>query len=166
MRSFLGTAAAALMLSACGGDATEANNTADAAPTSLQAGEYEISARVDDLRSTDKTTPSTKLEVGGAPAVTRACIGPDNAIPPAALGEAGDSCTARETYIRNGRLNLQLMCKRPGKGDITHAVDGQFKADSFDAQVISGTSFSGTGDYAMTRSITAKRVGDCAAKGA
>ena len=91
-------------------------------------------------------------------------MGPDNAIDGAAFAEAGESCEASETYIRSGRLSMQLRCNRPGKGSITHTVDGDFKADSFTAQVISGSYFSGTGDYEMTRSLTAKRVGDCTAK--
>ena len=162
MQKLLGSAAAALILAGCGGGDNESNTTVAGPAAALQPGEYELVAKVDNLRSTDKTTPATRLKVGEA-VTSKSCIGPDNAVAATAFAEAGESCTASETYIRNGRLNLQLRCKQPGKGDVTHAVDGQFKADSFEATVTSGSSFSGTGDYAMTRSITGRRVGECSA---
>jgi hypothetical protein len=45
-------------------------------------------------------------------------------------------------------------------------VDGDFKKDSFEAKVLGSTSFSGSGDYEMARSVSAKRVGDCSSAGA
>lgn len=159
------TIAAASLLASCSGDSgAPANNVAEAAPAALQPGEYELVAKVDDLRSTDKTTPASALKVGGDPVTTRTCIGADNKIDAAAFAEAGESCKAADSYVRNGRMNLQYQCNRSGKGQLTHAVDGDFKADSFTVQVRTGTYFGGSGDYDLTRTVTAKRVGECQAK--
>ena len=40
-------------------------------------------------------------------------------------------------------------------------MSGTFKADTLDAEVSTTTYLSGAGDYAMTRTISAKRVGEC-----
>ena len=47
---------------------------------------------------------------------------------------------------------------------LTQLVDGNFKADSFEAKVNTATYFAGDGDYELTRSFTGKRVGDCPAE--
>ena len=60
-------------------------------------------------------------------------------------------------------MSLQFKCKR-GKDQLTQLVDGDFKADSFEAKVRTATYFSGDGDYELTRSFTAKRVGECSAE--
>lgn len=164
MRKILMTAAAAAALASCGSGGEPANNVAEAVPAALQPGEYELTAKVDELRSTDKTTPATSSKVGGDPVTSRTCVGADNKIDAAAFVEAGESCTAADTYIRNGRMNIQYKCNRSGKGQLTHAVDGDFKADSFTAEVRTGTYFSGAGDYDLLRSFEAKRVGECSAK--
>jgi hypothetical protein len=158
------TAVAATALTSCSDTIAPANNVAEAAATALQPGEYGLTAKVDELRSTDNTTPATALKVGGAPKTSRTCVGPDNAIEPSAFVEAGETCTPSDSYMRNGRMNLQYRCNRSGKGQLTHVVDGSFKGDSFTAQVRTGTYFSGSGDYDLMRSIEAKRVGECAAK--
>ena len=86
------------------------------------------------------------------------------ALDPKLFAEASDTCTVAESYVRNGRMSVQLRCKRAGQsGDVMQRVDGNFTKDSFEAQIIGSTSFGGSGDYAMTRSATAKRVGDCSA---
>lgn len=162
--TMLGLAAAGL-LAACSGDpATDAKPEARA--DALKAGEYEVTAKVDELRSTDNSTPATKLKVaaaGEAPATGRACVGEDGAIDPAAFAEPGDKCRPSSSYMRGGRMSLQYNCTRAGTGELTQLVDGNFTADSFEAQVMTSTYFSGTGDYAMTRTLTGKRVGDCPA---
>lgn len=164
MRMILMTVAGAAALASCGGGEEPVNNVAEAAAASLQPGEYELTAKVDALRSTDKTTPATALKAGGDPVVTRTCVGADNKMDPAAFVEAGETCTPSDSYMRNGRMNLQYRCNRSGKGQLTHVVDGSFKTDSFTAQVRTGTYFSGSGDYDLERSIDAKRVGECTAK--
>ena len=43
---------------------------------------------------------------------------------------------------------------------------GSFKADSFEGEITSLSYFVEDGDYRMSRKVSAKRVGDCAAAGA
>ena len=59
---------------------------------------------------------------------------------------------------------MDLTCKRKGQtGEVRQSVSGTFTADAIDAEVSTTTYLSGAGDYAMTRTVTAKRVGECAA---
>lgn len=162
-RIFTIMATGGLLASCSGGNEAPANRTVEK-PAALTPGEYELTAKVDDVRSTDKTTPATQSKAGGEPKVTRTCVGPKNTIEPAAFVEAGETCTPSESYMKNGRMNLQYKCNRSGKGQLTQMVDGDFTTDSFTAQVRTSTYFSGPGDYDLVRSVNAKRVGECAAK--
>lgn len=162
--------AAAVSLAGCSNDQAPAPAPETAAAETLKAGEYEVATKVEDLRSTDHTTPLTKLKLmaaGDSPAVHRACVAADGTIAPGMFTEAGDSCKVDNSYSRNGKINLQLGCTRSGApGQVMHSVDGDFKADSFTATVNTGTYFTGSGDYAMRRTMTARRVGNCPAEGA
>lgn len=162
MMTLAATSAIAL-LGGCGGEATAPANVEKA--KSLTAGEYEISSEVTKVASADKTTPATSAKMGDK-AVTRACIAADGAIDPAMFIDAGDKCTAQSSYVRSGRLSIQYSCDRPGKGKVFPAADGNFTADGYEAVVTVGTSFTGDGDYNLTRKLSAKRVGDCPAGGA
>lgn len=153
-------------LTACSDDtATTAAPKAEKA-ASLASGEYEIATKVEDLRSTDHTTPLTKLKLtaeGDSPTVTRTCVAADGSISPDAFTEPGDTCKINNSYTRSGKINMQIGCERDGApGNVMHSIDGDFEAESFTATVNTGTYFTGSGDYAMRRSMTAKRVGACA----
>ena len=163
MRSIIMTAVAAAWLAGCSGEDAPAPKAEEARAASLQAGEYEVTATVAALRSTDKTTPRSKMKVGDPPKVTRACVPADGSLAAEVFAEAGESCTPMDQYMRNGRLNLQFKCKR-GSDQLTQMADGKFKADSFEAKVSTATYFAGDGDYELTRSFTGKRVGDCPAE--
>jgi hypothetical protein len=164
MRIMAMTVAAAGLLASCSDDSGAPANNTVAHAAALRAGEYEIKAKVDELRSTDKTTPATESKVGADPVTSRTCVGPENKIEPAAFAEAGETCTASESYMKNGRMNLQYKCSRSGQGQLTQLVDGDFTDDGFTAQVRTATYFSGSGDYELVRSFTAKRVGECTVK--
>ena len=155
-----------LALSGCSGGEEATTNKVEAAAAALEPGEYEISATVDSMRSTDGKTPATQLKAGAPAATSRACVAADTGVAATAFTEAGETCEAGDTYMSNGRMSLQFRCKRAGKGDVAHLVDGKFKKDSFEAEVISTSSFSGPGDYEARRTVTAKRVGECTAKAA
>lgn len=131
-------------------------------PKTLTAGEYELSSEVTKLVSTDKSVPATKLKMGEK-ATTRACVAADGTPDPAMFVEAGDSCSVTNSYVRSGRLSLQYQCSRKGHGNLYPNADGDFTADGFEAIVTAATSFSGSGDYSLTRHVTAKRVGNCPA---
>ncbi len=165
MRTIILALAAAGLLGACSDGANQAKPE-EAKANALQPGEYEITAKIDALRSTDKTTPVTKAKPGDPPATRRACVAAGGGIAAEAFADAGDKCTESSSYLRNGRLSLQLTCSRPGKGQVMQLADGNFKADSFEAKLNTVTYFAGSGDYAMTRTMTGKRVGECPAASA
>ena len=163
----LGAAAAAALTACGGGDASQQAEQATARAAAMTPGEYELTVAVDALRSTDDSAPATDLQIGGEPAVKRACVAQDGTIAPAMFAEGADECTTTDSYVRNGRMSLQLKCVRSGKGgNVMQLVDGDFTADGFEAKVLGSTGFSGPGDYEITRTVKARRVGDCPAAGA
>jgi len=161
MRTIILGVAAAGLLAACSDSAPEAKPEKVRA-NALEAGEYEVTAKVDSIRSTDKTTPATRSKVADAAKVARVCVPADGALDPATFAEAGEKCTGADNYMRGGRMSLQYKCLRDGE-QVTQTVDGSFTADSFTGKVMTATYFQGSGDYEMTRTLTAKRVGDCSA---
>lgn len=160
IKCLMTTAAAAALLTGCGGEATKPAETATA--KALTPGEYEITSEVTKLVSTDKTTPATNAKLGDK-STYRACVASDGTIDPPMFVDAGDQCTKQSSYARSGRLSIQYSCTRAGKGNIYPAADGNFDAKGFEAVVTVGTAFTGDGDYNLTRRLTAKRVGNCPA---
>ena len=167
MRNMVGAALAAALLAGCGSDGDGGNQAEEEARAAeLQPGEYELSTLVEQVRSTDDSTPATELKAGTPATVTRACVAAGGAVDPAMFAEAEDKCSVTDTYVRNGRMSVQLKCTRAGKGgNVMQLVDGDFKADSFEATVLGSTGFAGPGDYETTRKVTARRVGDCPVAG-
>ena len=165
MRTIILGLACALGLAACSDDAPT-ENKAEAKANALQPGEYEFTAVVDSVRSTDNTTPATNLKVAAQGEETekvRMCVAEDGAIDPMIFAEASDKCTPSSSYMRGGRMSLQFNCSRANRGNLTQTVDGTFTATSFETKVITSSYFAGPGDYAMTRTLTGTRVGDCPA---
>ncbi|HET7709444.1 MAG TPA: DUF3617 family protein [Sphingomicrobium sp.] len=165
----MASGAALLALAGCSKEPAPAPPEEKAAD-SLTAGEYEVTTVVEDLRSTDNTTPLTKARLAAAgdpPLVHRACIAGDGAMAPEMFGEPGDSCKVENSYARSGTINLQLSCTRPGApGSVLQSVAGKFKADGFTTTVNTATYLNGPGDYAMRRAMTGRRIGDCPAAAA
>ena len=150
---------AVAMLAACSSE-TPPPAEVEAAK-SLMPGEYAMTSKVTAFRSTDGATPASKAKVGDM-IVTKACVAADGTIDPAIFAEAGDKCKATNSYVSGGRLSLQLSCTRPSvPGQIMPGVDGKFTADHFEGTATTTTYLTGYGDYALTRTISAKRVGDC-----
>ena len=164
MRTIILGLAAAGLLAGCSGDT--APKPEDVQAAELKPGEYEISAKIDDVHSTDKTTLAIKAKAGDPPTIRRACVAAAGGIAAEAFADAGDKCAESSSYLRNGRLSLQLTCSRPDKGQVMQLADGNFKVDSFEAKLTTATYFAGPGDYQMTRTFTGKRVGDCPAASA
>ncbi len=155
-------AAMTLALAACGGEKPAAVAEGEAA-AKLSPGLYELNYEVITLASTDKTTPATKLKQGDK-GVIRACVAADSLPAPELLGEEGDKCEIKNSYIRNGRMSAQMSCTREGvSGPVMPAMMGSFKDGSFEGEISTLTYFSKDGDYRLVRKIDAKRVGDCPA---
>lgn len=152
-------ASAAILIWGCSEE--QPAQQAETAAAALTGGQYEASWKVTGLRSIDKTTPATNLKQD-ATGTTTACVAADGTIDPALFAENGDKCTVANPYLRNGRMNLSLTCKRGSDaGELRQTVSGTFKADSLDAEVSTTTYLAGRGDYELRRTFTAKRVGEC-----
>lgn len=160
MSRLLMAASAVALLSSCGSE--PAKPPAAEKPRTLVAGEYEIVSEVTKLASTDRKIPATKLKLGGVETI-RACVAADGTADPAMFIEPGDRCTVLNQFARSGRLSIQYDCKRDGTGDLYPNVDGNYTADGYKALVTVGTAFPGDGDYTLTRTLTAKRIGACPA---
>jgi len=159
------TAAAAVALAGCSEDAA-APDAAEAAETKAAPapGEYEASWTVTEIRSTDKTDPATKLEVGSTGTV-KACVTEGPSIDLAMFAEGKDECRPSTSYVRSGRINVQMQCRREGEGGpVMQTMTGTSTAESFEGEISTSTYLTGFGDYSMIRKVTARRLGDCPAK--
>lgn len=161
MRSVIVLAGAGL-LAACSGGEAEQNKVAAAPPTTLPAGQWEITAKTASLKSTDNTTPLIKTAAGDVTTAS-GCVGADGAPPPALFAFKGDQCTVKDSYVRNGRVSVQLDCTRSGAGKVMGDLNGNFTADSMTGTLTLTSFFTGSGDYELRQEITGRRVGECAA---
>lgn len=126
------------------------------------SGEWEVTSLTETLRTTDNTTPATSRKVGVSE-TTRICS-PAGPKPAAALfTDKGDECTFDSDYARNERINMSMQCQRPGRGKVALTLDGKYDETTFEVVAITGTYFSGAGDYTLTQNIKGKRIGDCPA---
>ena len=85
---------------------------------------------------------------------------------PELFADKGDDCKLDSDYARNGRINMSMQCKRPGQGQLAVTLDGKYDEATFEVVVVTGTYFAGSGDYALTRNMKGKRLGDCVASAA
>lgn len=162
MIKFVLATSALAMLAGCGNGAPAP--AAVEKPKTMVAGEYEVVSEVTKLASSDRTTPATALKMGDK-ATIRACVAADGTPDPAMFVEAGDACTVTNNYGRSGRMSVQYSCTRKGKGELYPNADGNYTADGLKAVVTVASAFAGDGDYTLTRTLTAKRVGACPAAG-
>ena len=162
MRNLIIAAGAAAMLAGCGGGEAPVKNDTEAEAASIAPGQYQADWKVASLRIIDKNkTAATNLKQD-ATGTTTACVATDGTIDPALFAEDGDTCKAANPYVRNGRLQIDLTCTRKGvSGQVRQSVSGTFNAKGIDAEVSTTTYLSGFGDYAMSRTFTAKRLGEC-----
>ena len=160
MSRLLVAISAVATLSGCGSEAAKPAKAEK--PKTLVAGEYEVVSEVTKLASVDKTTPATALRMGGVEMI-RACVAADGTADQAMFVESGDACTVNNSFARAGRLSIQYSCQRVGKGAVYPNVDGNYTADGYKALVTVGTAFPGDGDYTLTRTLTARRIGACPA---
>ena len=156
--------AVAALVAGCG-ETKPADNGSEHVPAALNPGEYEVTTLVESLRSTDQTEPATKAKADGKAYTHRACVSSDGSVEPKMFSEEGDECRIDNVYARNGRLTLSLSCSRPSApGTVAQSINGTFTADAFEATVQTATYLTGAGDYAMTRKMTGKRLGECTPK--
>ncbi len=164
MRKFLLLATA--VLGACSSGEAEQKNVTAAAATGFAPGQWETVMDVTRVDEVDKTTPALKLAAGDK-VTTTSCVAEGQATTPPAIilaGLDGATCEYDNSYIRNGRVNVGMTCRKPGlDGTLGVVTEGTFKADSFEGNTTVHTTLSGAGDSVVIARLTGRRTGDCAA---
>ena len=150
----------ALILGACGGETGQpANDAAQVAvPAAFPGGQWEVTATVESIGSTDGTTPVIAARKGDS-TTRKACVADAKQLD-LLFAPEGTKCSALADYARQGRINTAYKCNIPG-GVLTPTVNGQYTADTLDVIVDSASMLSGSGDYQMSAKVTGKRLGDC-----
>lgn len=151
-------------IAACGGETQEKAKAPERAQT-MQAGQWQSSVEVTNLRKLDQGEPRLNL-----PAGTRlsggACVGSaDGARPTPELfaGSDFESCRHGENfYMRNGRMISSMSCRRPGVGEVVVTVNVDFTATGFDGTVEYTTHLPTDGDVHIGARLSGRRTGDCA----
>ena len=146
------------LVAACSGGGEEKAEKAKA-PAALPAGQWEATYETENIRSTDKTEPALKAAAGEKETAS-ACVR-EGAAPVELLGGPGYECGSKNSYMRNGRLNVSLQCRRDGiDGELMMTVSGNYTADTLDATIDTTAYLPGRGDFEMRRKITARKTGD------
>ena len=152
--------ASVCLLAACSGSAEDKKDEGPVAALP-GAGQWEASFETTAFRSTDGKTPILTSAVGDK-ATVGACIAPgtESKPNPVLLAGEGYDCSYTNSYVKDGKVNAQLSCKREGaNGTISMSVDGKSTADTFEGVVDANSFLSGDGDFAISRKITARRTG-------
>lgn len=152
-------------LAACGGGA--GNDTKAAAPDTIRAGLYEVTAEATQFRQADQGEAALNMAVGTRE-VRSVCIG--DTTPADLFAAEGLTCrSGTSDYIRSGTISSTYRCTVEGhSGEAALAVSGSFTEDGFEATRNLRTAFSGDGDIVADARLTGRRTGDCtpAAEGA
>jgi len=151
-----------LALAGCGDGGAPAQNDAPVEVARIAAGSWTLESNVTQFTKTDNGTPAIDTPVG-THATETVCVGPDDTPPPALFGGAGNDCHGDSLYARNGRLSVQMICRREGlSGNVLIGANGSFTADTIEYDRDLRTQLVGDGDVAMTVHVTGRRTGECA----
>jgi len=135
-------------------------------PDAIRAGQWQSSLEVTHMRSMDKGRPRLDRPPGTRIA-GGACVGPGAVSrPPVELfvGNELQDCEYTNFYMRAGRINTQLACRRTGlQGDVGASVTARFTGETIDGTLAISTFLVTDGDVVVTTRFSARRTGDCAA---
>jgi len=148
------------LLAACG--AAPENKAAPAAAAPAPApGQWELTAEVTRFAKSDQGTPRINTPVGTR-TTENVCVGAGDRLASELFSGGGYRCTYPTYYVRNGRLNLTLNCRRDGlTGDIPMNVTGTFEANGIEYTRNLRTSLISDGDVEIDARVTGRRTGDC-----
>ena len=151
------------LVAACSGGGEEKKAEKAEIPATLPAGQWEATYETENIRSTDKTEPALKA-AAGEKETTSVCVREGDA-PVELLGGPGYECGSKNSYMRKGRLNVSLQCRRDGiEGELMMTASGNYTADTVEATIDTTAYLPGRGDFEMRRKLTARKTGDtCAA---
>lgn len=147
-------------VAACGGGGEEKKETEVQAAT-MAAGQWETTYEVTSMRSVDKTEPALKAASGDKETGSACIEAGKEATPDAALfAGPGNTCSYKNSYIRNGRITASLSCRRPGvNGELMMTVEGKYTGTTFDGTVSTQSYLPGSGDFEMSRKMSGRQTG-------
>jgi hypothetical protein len=149
---------ALLFAAGCGESEPEAKKSTRLA--AFEPGQWELSSEVTMLDSQDNGAPAIDTPVGTR-ATHSVCVGAGEATPDLFAGEGYD-CTYTNYYLRNGRANVQLNCRREGlQGEIVMTANGEFGSSELSYERNVRTILSTDGDVLVNYRVTGRRTGDC-----
>lgn len=149
-----------LALASCGDDA--APNKAAPVVASPSPGQWELASQVTRFIKSDRGAARIDTPVGSR-AAQSLCVAPGDRLPTELFSGEGFTCSYGTYYVRNGRANVSLTCRREGlAGSILMAVSGTFGADSVSLHRDIRTILTTDGDVQINADVTGRRTGACA----
>jgi len=149
-----------LLFAASCGDGPAENKAAPAA-AAPSPGQWELTSQVTRFRKADQGTARIDTPVGTR-TTQNLCVAPGDRLPTELFSGDGFNCSYATYYVRNGRANVTVNCRREGlAGDIPMTVDGTFTADGVTLHRNLRTVLTGDGDVEIDTDITGRRTGTC-----
>ena len=156
-----------LIVAACGSEGGSVAEKNEAAPKAAapEPGQWELATEVTSFRAVDEGEPKISAAVGTR-ATESVCVGAGGQLPPALFAGDGYDCSYGTYYVRNGRLNVTMDCRREGlAGMIAITAEGQSQGETAEYTRNVRTSLSTDGDVEISTRVTGRRTGECAAGG-
>lgn len=153
-----------LVLAGCGDSGTPPKSKA-ARAAALEPGQWELVSEVTGVDRADEGAPKIDTPVGTR-ATESVCVGAAGRPPAALFAGAGFDCDYGNYYLRGGRVNVSLLCRRAGlAGTVPMMVEGSFEARTLTYNRNLRTILSTEGDVEIDARVTGRRTGDCAPGG-
>lgn len=148
-----------LFVASCGDGAAE--NKAAPAVAAPSPGQWELTSQVTRFRKADQGAARIDTPVGTR-ATQSLCVAAGGRLPTEMFSGDGFACGYGNYYVRNGRANVTLNCRREGlTGEIPMTVDGTFGADSIALHRNLRTVLTSDGDVEIDADVTGRRTGAC-----
>jgi hypothetical protein len=152
-----------LLAAACGDGPVQNEAAQDERAGAPQPGQWELASEVTGFERADRGAPQINTPVGTR-ATANLCVGEGAQLPTAFFSGEGFNCDYGTYYVRNGRINLTLNCRREGlSGPIPMTVNGSFEAGQAEFTRNARTILVGEGDVEIAARVRARRTGDCTA---
>jgi len=179
MRNIIIASAAAFALTACGGDAVDADVDGDGEVTQEEAqaaaeqvsdqvkpqpGQY--SATMTFVSADIPNAPPEMLEMMGSAMGNSYEFCMTQEMADEGYGEAmkenqDDSCSISKLTMNGGEMDMAMSCQQEGVGEATIAMTGTVTPTSSDLTMITEGAFGPMGEGKIEMNIKQERIGDC-----
>jgi uncharacterized protein DUF3617 len=114
------------------------------------------------LRKTGPGNRAIETPVGTR-ATQSLCVGAGHELQTGFFAGDGYRCSYGSYYVRNGRVNLTMICSREGlDGNVTMAAEGTFEANRVEFRRTLTATLTAGGNVAVDARVTGRRTGACA----